>query len=190
MILYLSGPMTGLPDYNYPTFAHEAARLRGLGHDVLNPAENFAGDTSRPRHEYIRHDVALLLMAEAVAVLPGWRRSKGALLEVAIAEELALPILDAATLEPVRETILEEAQRLIFGDRQDAYGHPIEDFTRTGRMWGAILGIPDVSPDKVGLCMVALKLSRECHRPKRDNLVDGAGYLGTVAMIRERQAER
>lgn len=38
--IYLSGPMTGLPDYNYPAFNAEAARLRALGYTVENPAEN------------------------------------------------------------------------------------------------------------------------------------------------------
>ncbi|WP_319942079.1 DUF4406 domain-containing protein [Pseudomonas quasicaspiana] len=37
--IYISGPMTGLPDFNFPAFAAEANRLRGLGFDVVNPAE-------------------------------------------------------------------------------------------------------------------------------------------------------
>lgn len=37
------------------------------------------------------------------------------------------------------ETILQEAQRLVHGDRQGSYGHPLDDYTRTGTMWGAIL---------------------------------------------------
>lgn len=38
--IYLSGPMTGVPEYNYPAFNAEAARLRALGYTVENPAEN------------------------------------------------------------------------------------------------------------------------------------------------------
>lgn len=90
------------------------------------------------------------------------------------------------------ESILEEALRLTTGDRQSDYGHPIHDFTRTGRMWGAILGIPDVSPEKVAMCMVAVKLSRECNKPKRDNRVDACGYLNCQQMVieeKEGQAE-
>ena len=37
--IYIAGPMTGLPDLNFPTFHTEAARLRSLGHEVINPAE-------------------------------------------------------------------------------------------------------------------------------------------------------
>lgn len=38
--VYLSGPMTGLPDFNYPAFHDAAQRLRSIGHRVESPAEN------------------------------------------------------------------------------------------------------------------------------------------------------
>jgi len=93
----------------------------------------------------------------------------------------------ADTLIP--DTILEEAQSLVQGPRQGDYGHPIDDFTRTGAMWGALLGREAVDPHMVALMMVALKLSREVNRRKRDNRVDAAGYLLTADMVDERQAE-
>lgn len=73
------------------------------------------------------------------------------------------------------------------GDRQDAYGHPFHDFSRTAAMWSAILGTT-VTPAQVGLCMCAVKISRECNKPKRDNLTDLAGYAATVQMVREYEA--
>jgi len=82
--------------------------------------------------------------------------------------------------------ILQEALDLTTGDRNESYGHPLDDFTRTAVMWSAILGAP-VTAEQVGLCMCAVKISRQCHKPKRDNLVDLAGYANTVDMcIRER----
>ena len=39
MKLYIAGPMTCLPEYNFPAFHSTAAHLRGMGHEVLNPAE-------------------------------------------------------------------------------------------------------------------------------------------------------
>lgn len=86
------------------------------------------------------------------------------------------------------ETILEEAQRLVHGDRQEDYGHPLHDFRRTAQIWSAILGM-DVTPQQVGLCMVGVKLSRQVNKPKRDNLTDAAGYCETVHMIEEKLAE-
>ena len=38
--IYIAGPMTGLPECNYPAFHEAARRLRLLGYEVLNPAEN------------------------------------------------------------------------------------------------------------------------------------------------------
>ena len=88
------------------------------------------------------------------------------------------------------ETALQEAQRLVHGDRGAAYGHPLDDFARTGRMWAAILGVPEVTPEQVGLCMAAVKISREVNRPARDNRVDLAGYAETVEMIHLERARR
>ena len=85
-------------------------------------------------------------------------------------------------------TILEEAAGLVDGPRQSYYGHPADDFTRTGQLWGALLGTDPIKPSMVGLMMVALKLSREMNRPKRDNLVDAAGYLRTVELVYERES--
>ena len=85
--------------------------------------------------------------------------------------------------------ILEEAGRLVAGERQARYGHPAEDFTRTAQIWSAILGVP-VSATQVGLCMIGVKLSRETHAHQPDNLVDIAGYAQTVAMVHEPREEK
>lgn len=98
--VYLSGPMTGLPGYNYPAFHDAARRLRSMGYYVFNPAESFEGDTSRPREDYMRKDIEMLLQADMVALLPGWERSKGVAVELAVATSLGLvlhPFDDLAT---------------------------------------------------------------------------------------------
>jgi len=77
------------------------------------------------------------------------------------------------------ETILTEASRIVDGDREQTYGHPSKNFEATARLWGVILGFP-VSLEQVALMMVALKLARELHQPKRDNLVDMCGYLRCI----------
>lgn len=82
--------------------------------------------------------------------------------------------------------VLEEAQSLVHGKRNQDYGHPNEDFGRTAKMWASILGV-DVSAEQVARCMIALKLSRECHKHTRDNLVDIAGYAATIEMLQEEQ---
>lgn len=101
------------------------------------------------------------------------------------------------------ETILEEAQRLVHGNRGADYGHPIDDYKATGRKWGATLerwlksigfplppeGFPDIDPRICTLMMGDMKISREAGKHKRDNLTDLAGYAECAAMVADRQAE-
>ena len=67
---YISGPMTGIPDYNFPAFNAAAADLAAAGHDVVNPADNGA-DESKSWADYLREDIRLVLDCDAVALLPG-----------------------------------------------------------------------------------------------------------------------
>lgn len=89
---------------------------------------------------------------------------------------------------PDEPTILEEAHRLTSTEREADYGHPADDWRRTASIWSAILGV-EVTPEKACLCMIAVKLSRECNQPKRDNLVDICGYARCIERIREKMAE-
>lgn len=208
--VYIAGPMRGYPAYNFPAFDVAAERFRTAGWNVLSPAEmdraigfdeHRDGLESFDLHGAIRRDLDAILSLtppdDAIAMLPGWEKSTGATTERAVAMWCGLTVLDATTFEvfsPVRntkETILEEAQRLVYGPRQASYGHPFDDFSRTGRLWGAILGIEDISPEKVALCMAALKASRLVESPSHhDSQVDLAGYAGTYALVRERREEK
>lgn len=82
-------------------------------------------------------------------------------------------------------SILNEAAGLVHGNRQEDYGDPLQSLERVAMMWSAILGVT-VKPEQVPLCMIALKISRECHRPKRDNRVDIAGYAELLQIIDEK----
>lgn len=89
--------------------------------------------------------------------------------------------------------ILEEANSLVHGDRGAAYGHPSVDYQCTAAMWRALIlrrygvDVP-ISDDFACLMMIAVKLSREAGKPKRDNLVDAAGYAECAAMCLEKKA--
>lgn len=92
MLVYLSGPMTGLPNENYPAFHEAAARLRAIGFDVLNPAETAGGATHLPRHIYMDVDIGYVKAADAVVVMQGWRNSDGAKLEAIVASSMDKPV--------------------------------------------------------------------------------------------------
>lgn len=100
--IYLAGPMTGLPEFNYPAFHAEAARLRQLGYHVENPAEN-ATPACGSWAGYMRQALAQLVTCETIALLPGWLASRGANIERALAVDLGIKIIMAADItEPAR----------------------------------------------------------------------------------------
>jgi len=80
--------------------------------------------------------------------------------------------------------VLEEAAALVDGSRQDAYGHPRDNYRRLAAMWSAYLGI-EITPVQAVDMMIAVKLSRQANAPKRDNLVDIAGYARVAEMVSE-----
>jgi hypothetical protein len=191
--------MSGLPRFNWDAFDAADRRLSALGWATVNPAEidRIHGvDPDRPEEfsegkyrEMLGHDLAEITRCDAIAMLPGWRKSRGARIEHALAETLKLRVLDAETGEPLVETGLQEAQRLVYGDRGEAYGHPLDDYSRTAEIWSAILG-HTVTAEQAILCMIGVKLSRECHAPKRDNMVDAAGYAECLLRVRSERARR
>ena len=95
--LYLAGPMTGFEDFNFPAFNKMAAELRARGYEVENPAEHGVVDGA-DWADYMAYDLTRLGLCGQVAVLPGWENSKGARLEVHIARELSMPVVNALDL--------------------------------------------------------------------------------------------
>lgn len=91
--LYISGPMSGLPEHNFPAFNAQAARLRALGYSVINPAE-INSDGKDSWHQCLRNDLKARCDCDAL-VLPGWEKSQGAHLELHVAHRLGLGILMA-----------------------------------------------------------------------------------------------
>ena len=104
-VVYLSGPMSNLPAFNFPAFHAGAAALRAEGYTVINPAELDEADTepvgSKPWASYLRRDIVELMKAEAIALLPGWENSKGARLELHIATELGFEVIELKPQSPI-----------------------------------------------------------------------------------------
>ncbi|WP_456254864.1 DUF4406 domain-containing protein [Pseudomonas iridis] len=95
--LYLAGPMTGFEDFNFPAFNKMAADLRARGFIVENPAEHGVVDGA-DWADYMAYDLTRLGLCGQVALLPGWENSKGARLEVHIARELGMSVVNAHDL--------------------------------------------------------------------------------------------
>lgn len=105
MKIYIAGPMTGIPKWNFPAFFEAENQLLALGHEPVNPAHNdgatvqealeSAGSPEAPNNPwrwYMRRDLPHVLEVDALCVLPGWQKSKGASLEVHVAKAIGLPI--------------------------------------------------------------------------------------------------
>lgn len=94
MKLYVSGPMTGIEDFNYPAFHAASAALRDQGYEVTSPAEQdetsgLIPGTSR-WEDFVKWDLHVMLTCDAIALMEGWRRSRGARLEHFVAMEIGM----------------------------------------------------------------------------------------------------
>lgn len=101
--IYIAGPMTGLPENNYPAFNTAEQQLRAAGYDVLNPVTSSsrsdapvipdAIDDMR-WDDYMRNGINQLIRADGIALLPDWFKSKGARIEEGIAQQLGMIVRD------------------------------------------------------------------------------------------------
>lgn len=138
--VYIAGPMKGLPGFNFPAFFEAEARWRALGWDVVNPAamdqeidgfdpdrepaaaEAFCMRRDLPAAEpfYMRRDLPAVAGCDAIALLPGWETSSGALKEARVALWCGLAVLDAVTGERIAAGIAAPVDERHPGEHQGA----------------------------------------------------------------------
>lgn len=95
--VYISGPMTDLPQLNFPAFNEAAADLRAAGYFAVNPAEINAINPDS-WSSCMRADIKALCDCDVIALLPGWEASSGAHLELHIAHRIGLKITSVERL--------------------------------------------------------------------------------------------
>lgn len=85
------------------------------------------------------------------------------------------------------DSVLIKAYEKVHGNRGKDYGLPNQDFDCTAAIWTAIFRRrgylkegAEIRGYDVPLCMVGLKMSREAHKHKSDNVEDGCGYFETL----------
>jgi hypothetical protein len=82
-----------------------------------------------------------------------------------------------------RSELLEEANRVIGGDRAETYGDARTSFERIGRLWSDLIGV-DITATDVARMMIAMKLSRlHLKAGHGDSWLDIAGYAALGAEI-------
>jgi len=126
---YLSGPMSGYEDYNFPAFNKAAKELREQGEAVFNPAESFDGEKGHDWETYLRYDTMAVAQSKKILMLPGWRESRGACFEYLIAKTLGLEI--------------EKLKSSDTGRNEDGNSHRV-----------ALLGYARTGKDTVGIMLI------------------------------------
>lgn len=92
MKLYVAGPMTGMPDFNYPAFFDAAKHLEAVGYEAINPARKEGRQGCSSWLDFMRLSLIDIAACDGIATLSGWGESRGAALEVHIARSLDLPV--------------------------------------------------------------------------------------------------
>lgn len=99
----------------------------------------------------------------------------------------AIKNIEESKKENTMETILEEAQRLVNGQRREDYGDMRACFARIARMWSGYLDI-DVSSRDVAHMMIMLKIARNFENYNRDGYTDIAGYAYCAELLNEQSS--
>jgi hypothetical protein len=85
-VVYISGPMRGYPELNFPAFYAAEKYFEDRGYKVLNPARMDQDSPGQQTVEhYVRRDISAILKSDYIALLHGWERSFGASAEAAVA---------------------------------------------------------------------------------------------------------
>lgn len=173
--VYIAGPMSGHPRFNFPAFDAAAERLRGAGFEVISPAElddpparraaldsvdgsptAYAEATGETWGRMLARDVRIIADGDldAIVVLPGWDRSRGALLETFVGHALcdipvvSLPPPEEDVFPRIPSHVLVQAWAARLGDedagraeagakRSPASGHETRVTAPTGGTKGA-----------------------------------------------------
>ena len=118
--VYISGPMTGYPDFNVYAFDEARDHIMAAGYSVIVPGDD---ETYEPvevdrmevaptkRADYMRKDFLAIQVVTMVAVLDGWNLSRGSRAEVLIAQEIGVPVVYWDTMEPITSEVVTYATK-------------------------------------------------------------------------------
>ena len=93
-VVYISGPMTGLPDYNRAAFDLRAKLIREAGYQVNNPADiSRKHGLDKPYAFFFREAMRMLLQSDVLYVFGDITKSEGAQMEIKTAKMAEIPIV-------------------------------------------------------------------------------------------------
>jgi hypothetical protein len=88
------------------------------------------------------------------------------------------------TEETGKLSVLKEANKIIYGDREKTYGKPSKNLDTIAQMWNAYISAREVkvlNAKDVAAMMILLKTARLANDPShRDSVVDICGYAALI----------
>jgi len=87
--IYICGKVTGDPNY-YIKFLRENGRLFSHGFEPVNPAAFISAN--EPWEKAMKKALRMMLLCDGVSLLPDWKKSKGAKIEVSLARKLGMDV--------------------------------------------------------------------------------------------------
>lgn len=101
-LIYLSGPMTGYPDLNKPVFERFTKTVQAMGFATVNPHDVPPTDKyglekiGEPSYDdYLLSDIVALVKCDGILMLPDWKSSRGARVELEIATTLGHAVFES-----------------------------------------------------------------------------------------------
>lgn len=84
--------------------------------------------------------------------------------------------------------LLIDAIGTINGERQDQYGNAEDSFELIAEFWSTLFGIR-ITASGVAEALILMKIARQMNAPKRDNILDIAGYAALLERIQVKSTE-
>jgi len=122
MTVYIAGPMSHIPDYNFPAFDEAQEKLESQGYNVLNPAQMDRDSGFDPlkdkfegqiKEDVIRRDLDAIMSVDGIVLLPGWEKSTGACAELGIANWRGIQVFFYPSMHPAASNFRQTAHKTI-----------------------------------------------------------------------------
>jgi len=81
--------------------------------------------------------------------------------------------------------ILNDAKKLIGGNRQKDYGDKLTNHKNIAALWSIFLQV-NITAHDAAVCMALVKIARLMHQHKKDSYIDLAAYAAIAGEIEER----
>ena len=105
-LIYLCGPITGMPNGNRSLFQKAENWYINRGHSIVNPHNVAIGLGDVPEHLIVKDELAsITTLVDYIALLPGWHDSRDGLVEVAVGLACGIPFVRAFSFDPIHPRI-------------------------------------------------------------------------------------